>query len=349
MPPRNPEIVSPGESEDWDAEILEHPACSVFHSAAWSNLLAETYGYEPLYLVSRATQGITYCLPLMQVHSALTGVRGVSLPFSDVCRPMGTWPTQADAPTALDACLRIGRTRHWRYVEFRGCISPGNPPPASASYIEHVLELAAGEVKLFEAFRGSIRQAIRKGDKLGLKVTLNQDEKSLAEFRRLNCLTRREHGLPPQPGAFFHNLYKHVLSRGMGHVALAHYEGRPVAAAVFLHFGKTALFKYGASHKKYQHLRGNACVMWKAIRHYARAGFSILSMGRTHPSNAGLRRFKDGWGTTGKTVFYCRYDFRKSDFVTRHPNQTPAWTHLFRYLPLPISQAVGNLAYRHMA
>ena len=58
------------------------------------------------------------------------------------------------------------------------------------------------ENKIFSNFRDSTRRNIRKAINEGVEVTINNSWESIKEFYRLNCLTRREHGLPPQPYYF---------------------------------------------------------------------------------------------------------------------------------------------------
>ena len=74
---------------------------------------------------------------------------------------------------------------------------------------------------------------------------------------------------------------------------------RPIAASVYFHFGKAAIYKYGASDKRYQHLRPNNLVMWEAIRWCIQDGYTSLSLGRTDLDDEGLRQFKNGLGRDG--------------------------------------------------
>src|SRR4030095_10515440 len=83
---------------------------------------------------------------------------------------------------------------------------------------------------------------------------------------------------------------------------------RSIAAAIFFRFGTSALYKYGASDKKFQELRANNLVMWHGIRALAQAGAEKLSFGRTECENDGLRRFKLSWGTEEETINYFRVD-----------------------------------------
>src|SRR5205823_2726481 len=83
-------------------------------------------------------------------------------------------------------------------------------------------------------------------------------------------------------------IYEHIIRPGFGFTVLAHWGSRPIASAIFFRFGKNALYKFGASDKKFQQLRANNLVMWQAIQFLARTGAEKLHFGRTECENDGL-------------------------------------------------------------
>ena len=92
---------------------------------------------------------------------------------------------------------------------------------------------------------------------------------AINDFYQLHVQTRRRHGLPPQPASFFLNIYEHIIKPGLGFIVLAQRESRPIAAAIFFRFGRNALYKYGASDKRFQEFRANDLVMWHGIQFLA--------------------------------------------------------------------------------
>ena len=108
--------------------------------------------------------------------------------------------------------------------------------------------------------------------------------------------------------SFFLNIYEHIINRGLGFIVLAQHGPRPIAAAIFFRFGRNALYKYGASDKRFQALRANNLVMWEGIQFLARNGAEKLHFGRTEQENEGLRRFKLSWNTQEETIDYFRVD-----------------------------------------
>jgi lipid II:glycine glycyltransferase (peptidoglycan interpeptide bridge formation enzyme) len=122
-----------------------------------------------------------------------------------------------------------------------------------------------------------------------------------------------------------------------------------VASAIFLHFGRRVIYKFGASDSAHQVLRANNLLMWNAIRNYSKLGFESLSFGRTSMPQEGLRRFKKAFGSTEKVLSYARFSFANNLFVTAPDGVSGAHVIIFRNLPLSLSKLCGALLYRHIA
>jgi hypothetical protein len=184
--------------------------------------------------------------------------------------------------------------------------------------------------------------------------TVVRNRPAIGDFYRLHVQTRRHHGLPPQPASFFLNIYDHIIKPGFGFIVLARRGSRPIAAAIFFLFGKNALYKYGASDKKFQELRANNLAMWQGIQFLARNGAEKLHFGRTECENDGLRQFKLSWGTEEDTIDYFRVDpsGRKCLVLSRALEQTPYNSgfhkRIFGRLPLAINRLAGSMIYPHL-
>jgi lipid II:glycine glycyltransferase (peptidoglycan interpeptide bridge formation enzyme) len=166
-------------------------------------------------------------------------------------------------------------------------------------------------------------------------------------FYRLNCATRRHHGLPPQPHSFFEKIFDHVISRQKGFVALGTHAGRAVAGAVFFHFKGQCIYKYGASDIAARHLRPNNLVMWAAIKWACRSGMTDFHFGRTEPGNQGLLQFKRGWGASEEELSYYKYDLKKNRFLSNKSGPKSSYR-VFKMMPEPLLRLTGNLLYRHV-
>jgi hypothetical protein len=285
-------------------------------------------------------------LPMMEVSSFLTGKRGVSLPFTDYCQPLV--PHEQVFFALFDAAKQEARRRGWKYIDLRltnGILKKEIP---SLFFHGHVLDISIGQEQLFGQFSDTTRRNIRKAEKQGVEVGFENTLEALQDFYGMNCMTRQRHGLPPQPWHFFENVHREVIANGMGITALARHEGKPVSANVYFRCGDKALFKFGASDMRYQHLRAGNLVMWEAIKFYAGKGVKSLCFGRTEPENKGLRRFKEGWGTKETDITYYRFDLASAAFVTENDSVSRSRREMFSRLPLPALRMLGNLFYRHV-
>src|SRR5207302_7671352 len=97
------------------------------------------------------------------------------------------------------------------------------------------------------------------------------------------------------------------VGRGGGFVGVVETSaGEPVAAGLFLGRGRTLVYKYGASDASAWHLKPNHLLYWSAIEWAAERGFQVLDLGKTELANAGLRRFKAGWGAEELPLVHTR-------------------------------------------
>ena len=340
-------IINPIDYAGWDNLILSHADYSFFHSSHWAKVLYESYQYKPLYFSIMESGELLASVPVMEIKSPLTGRRGVSLPFSDYCDPIVS--DNAHFHLLFDYMTEYGKKAGWKYIEIRSLKNMSENIPSSSKYYGHTLGLSKDEDLIYSQCRSSTQRNIKKAEREGVRVAVFRTLESVREFYRLNCMTRKMHGLPPQPRHFFKKIYEHVISKHHGIIVLASYKGKTIAGAVYFHFGNKAIYKYGASNSSYQHLRANNLVMWEAINYYSKKGFTDLSFGRTDMDHEGLRRFKNGWGVKENIIKYHKYDCKKRDFIKGTANtNTPGFHNkVFRIMPNRISEIIGSLLYRH--
>jgi hypothetical protein len=341
------EVLDPTGVPGWDERLARHPEGTVFHTSAWARVLSDTYRYEPMYFTAVEDDRLVALLPFMEIRSWLTGTRAVSLPFTDECAPI--LPDGMPFDDAVPEVISRAGSRRWRTVELRGRCRGMGHLPASAEYVTHELDLTPGEDALFSGYRSNVQRNIRKAEKSGVSVVSDPTPGGVREFYRLNCLTRREHGLPPQPARFFENLRAHLLEKGFGTLLLARHDGHAIAGAVFLHFAGKAIYKYGASDRRCQELRPNNLVFREGIRDLCGKGVRSLSFGRTDLHHEGLRQFKLSWGAVEKTLQYVKYDVpSKSCLPSKKYRSTIPWESTMSKLPVPLLRLIGRVAYRHV-
>jgi len=341
-------LASPLADPGWDARVTAIGG-SFFHSRAWAQVLAGTYGHQPFYCVQQAGDTVVGVLPLMELNSPFLGRRGISLPFTDSCGALFQGPV-AGPEDLCNFARSQALERGWRYLEFRGPVHGWRNPVPSIQFLEHVLPLADGADRLMAGLNPAVRRAIRKSSRAGLTVSFGTSDQAMSDYYRLHALTRKRHGLPPQPERFFQNIARYVFAAGNGFVASAILGGRTVAAAVFFFFGTEAVYKFGASDLAFQSSRPNNLVMWEAIKWFASHGFERLHLGRTSMNNHGLAQFKRGFGAIEDRLNYFRYSLREEKWITSIDRAADSLANsVFRRLPLPVLRLAGRILYPHVS
>ncbi|NIP40180.1 MAG: GNAT family N-acetyltransferase [Candidatus Aenigmarchaeota archaeon] len=339
-------IVNPIEYPGWNELISVFPDATVFHTSNWAKVLAESYSYRPRYFCSFNGQELTGAIPVMEVNSFLTGKRGVSLPFSDFCEPLVS--EGVCYHELFEKAVEYGKSVGWKYLELRGGEKYRGTDEVFGDYATHSLELYRDNERQFQGFRNSTRRNVRKALKEGVKTEISSSQEAVKGFYRLNCMTRREHGLPPQPFSFFEKVYEHIISRGLGIILLAAIGSKTISGAVYFHFGNNVLYKYGASNRAYQHVRANNLVMGEAIRWYGKRGFNAFDFGRTDLWNEGLLQFKAGWGVAEGIQKYYRFDIKSESFVKGIQGKSHSFYGIFKKMPVPLLNLIGSVSYRHV-
>jgi len=331
--------IDPVKDPRWEEFVNRHPDSSIFHTPEWLSVLQQTYGYAPAAITtsppgSDLTNGIPFC----SVHSVFTGTRLVSLPFSDHCRPLAV----GDELSELIQAIRETSSRdRLKYIELRppeSSLLPGVFPALHS--IVHILDLSPSLNDIIRGFHSScVRRKIRRAEREGLTIDVGRSKALLDDFYNLQVVTRRRHGLPPQPQQWFRNLLATMGEKATIRVARLH--DRPIAAILILRHKQTAVYKYGCSLASENRRGGMQLLLCRAIEEAKAQGIREMDLGRCGIKDIGLAKFKERWGAERREMAYFRYPEQQ--------NQTSPRSDLFTRLPKPVLITIGRMLYRHLA
>jgi lipid II:glycine glycyltransferase (peptidoglycan interpeptide bridge formation enzyme) len=331
----------------WDSFIAQHPDATVFHTSAWLRVLYRTYGYEPIvFTTSRPGADLLNALVFCRVTSWLTGNRLVSLPFSDHCDPLVEDGRQLEELGHYLEGQR--RAKAWSYVEIRSRRTPpvGTQFATSQRFCLHLLDLRPGPEALFRNFhRDCTQRKIRRAAREALTYEEGRSDELLRAFHVLMVETRRRHGVPAPPLAWFRNLAE-CLGGAMT-VRLARYHGRPAAGLVTLRHRQTAVYKYGASKAVCHKAGGMHLLFWRTIQDSHAGGCLELDLGRSHVDSHGLLLFKDRWGAARSDLLYWRHpagratEWPVASWLSAHAMNALRWA------PRRVVAAAGDILYKH--
>jgi CelD/BcsL family acetyltransferase involved in cellulose biosynthesis len=327
----------------WGEFLGRAPGASIFHHPAWLGLLRRQYGYEFTAWCAIDGRGeIVAGLPVARVDSWLTGRRLVAVPFSDTCFPL-VEPPAADAAVVLARMIREGQEAAGVPLQVRGPVAALPEAFVAGQFLHHRLQLRDSADETLAAARPAIRRGVAKARREQVVIERATYTAALDAFYRLHLRTRRRQGIPTQPKRFIRSFVE-LFERDLGFVLLARHHGRVIAAAVFLSFNGTLVYKYGASDERGLAVRPNNLLFFEAIGWSVAHGVRELDFGRTDPGNAGLASFKRGWGCTEEALAYT--------YLGTEPpgagHRAERLLHLIiRRTPPTTGRLIGELLYRH--
>jgi CelD/BcsL family acetyltransferase involved in cellulose biosynthesis len=347
--------VDPVEDSRWDDFIMKHPESTIFHHAAWAQVLRDRYQRKPKYRVVENNCGeIVAAIPLFSIRSPLTGNRLVCLPGAEYCFPI------ADSGESLFLLMDALRTEvdngSDSFLEIRGW--GGLVVPAELGlvenpyYLRHVASLDGDPERLrARLFHESyhLRRNLRKAEKSGIVVREAESEDDLKKFHQLTEITRKRLCLLPWPYQFLQVIYRYVVKPGYGFLLLAELGDKTIAGSMYFCFGDTTTLKFNASDRNYAQYRGNYLVTWKAMEHACLEGYRQFDFGICNPENHGLARFKSYWGTEETVYPYYYYPARRGiGSVSQSNFLYQAYTAFNRITPKFALKLVSKALYRHL-
>lgn len=328
-------------------EFVNHDyQINIFHNTQWIELIAEFYGFKPFVIAICDRNGdIRAGIPVVDVNSFLTGRRWISLPFSDHCNPL--YKEESDLIQLSKELDLLSRKQKTIPIELRGKYSLNNSMITNSNHVLSILKLDPDPDKKYNQFHSMHKRNLKKAQKSGLRIEMSTSQEKMDRYYQLHLHNRKRQGIPVQPKKFFNQLRKKILEQGFGFILLAYLEDECIAANIFLHWGQTLTYKYGASNPERLDLRPNNLLMWEGIRWGCENGYRILDLGRTSISNVGLRNFKNKWGAKETPLPYAILPARSYSSPNKRIERV--MHSIIRNSPSWVCRVSGELFYKHFA
>jgi lipid II:glycine glycyltransferase (peptidoglycan interpeptide bridge formation enzyme) len=208
----------------------------------------------------------------------------------------------------------------------------------------HQLDLRPSLEQLFQSCHPSCTQRkIKRAAREGVTYGEGSSEALLRDFYRLLIITRRRHGVPPQPFRWFQNLATYL--NGSLKVRVAYKDGKAIASILTLRYKQTMTYKYGSSDDRFSALGGMQSLFWQAIQDAKAGGLLSLDLGRTDVANVGLLQFKDRWGAERSALRYFQYPAKAARGA--RAMQTNVVKAVCSHLPGGVLEVAGKVLYKY--
>jgi len=259
-----------------------------------------------------------------------------------------------EAQTSILRHLRTALDRDkLKYVEFRladaefagQAIQWGFEP--ARSYYLHRVDLRPALDDIFRSLdKDSVQRRIRRAEREELIEKCGRSDELLKGFYKLLVMTRKRHGVPPQPYSWFRNLLDCMGDWAEIRMVRAGKDA-PAAAILTLRFKSSVVYKYGGYDEKFKHLGVMPLLLWRAIENARAHGATEFDLGRSDENNAGLVAFKSKWAKDPSRLVYWRYPGLPVSSTTEDWKLKCAQL-VFARSPISVLTAAGGMLYRHI-
>lgn len=165
-----------------------------------------------------------------------------------------------------------------------------------------ILDIRKDEEALMKDMRKTTRYLIRKAEKEGVVVRGGDSDSELQAFLGVYRTTVDRQNFTPFKDDFFKNELEMFKKDNQIKIFLAEYQGRVIAAAMIVFYGRSAFYHHGASDQAYSQIPGSYLLQWRVIQEARARGCVLYNFwGIVRPEEkkhpwAGLSLFKTGFG-----------------------------------------------------
>ena len=289
--------ISPDEYKEWfEQHLTVLQGRSPFHQPAWLNAVAKGSRYEVVVIgifdgasLVAATPGFLirfgsirlFGSPLPGTMTPYLGPLGINLgDFNG-----GVYQLMMDCTSYARAHWRVSRTE----FTFR---EPSTPPSEDLGpswerrkTTHYSLDLTCGEKALWAKMQTRFRTSIRKCERLGMRIVPLDNTHSY--YQMLNETLARRATSSWHSESFFQRLLDNVPAEFLWAVGVE-YQGKMIAAGIFVHDACEVHYLSGASLSEYRSLPTSYLLHWHVVTSAVRAGLRIYDLGGRPNANIDL-------------------------------------------------------------
>jgi FemAB-related protein (PEP-CTERM system-associated) len=335
-------LLRPADHARWDAFVTRHAGGTVFHLAAWADVMTRAYGHQPHFVIATEGGEVAGVLPLVEIRSRLFGHALISNAF---CVAGG--PLAADEPTRialLKEAERIGRATGAAYVELRDTAGAEGWQAKDDLYAGFERETDADEAKNLLQIPRKQRAVVRKAIEGTFRVTADKD---IDTFFALFSRTVRDHGTPVFPKRFFQAVLEALPDNA--DILTIWKDDKPLSSVLSYYFRDRVYPYYTGSDLAAREHGTNDLMYWKLMRHAVARGCKVFDFGRSKVGT-GPYSFKKNWGFEPRPIAH-QYLLLKRDTLPNVNPTNPRYAQLieiWRRLPLPIANFISPFISRNL-
>ena len=319
----------------WDA--LAEASGRPYHDSRWARVLAQAYGFTPLYLYLELSGETVSLFPLFLVRGPFGGWQAVSIPHVEAAGVLHP----ESFPLYLDYLSRETRAGELSILQFGERLADLPARDNEVIFVKELPGVLEGIIPSLSS--ASARNSMRRALLAPLETVIDSGDGLLAAFYVLYLAKMREFGTPPHGLKFFR-----AIRDGFGAqcaiIALKDATGAYVAAALVIGSGGT-LFCLALLTEAAQ-LRQNTgyALSYQVMAYGVRGSFSSLILGRCE-KDSGNYAYKKSLGGIPVPLYRYRLSASPQGYRPRIPSTAKQkyrkLAQVWSRLPAPVTDHLG--------
>jgi FemAB-related protein (PEP-CTERM system-associated) len=312
----------------------DHPE----HDLRWLCVLSRAMRQEPILLEAFRGGRRVGQLPLALVTSWVFGRFLVSLPYLNSA---GVQAADQDvAGRLIDWAVEITDQRDCRFLELRHEEAICHPRLNSAmsSKVHMRLALPGSIETLWGGLSSKVRNQVRKGQKLGLRVRWGGED-VLGDFYRVFSRNMRDLGTP----VYGRGLFRLILQQfpREAELCVVSQGTTAVAGALLVHGRVVTEVPSASSLREYNSTNANMLMYWHLLERSVQRGQQVFDFGRS-TVDGNTYRFKKQWGAEPSPAIW-QYYLRKGDVDQLRPSNSrnQRLIAIWQRLPVTLTRLIG--------
>lgn len=185
--------------------------------------------------------------------------------------------------------------------------------PRDTNPREILMVSLSGDVTTWlDQMKPKTRYNVRLAEKHGVTVRFSRSKEDIERFIELIYATTNRKAIAPHPKDYYRNFFA-TFPDAMCTLALAEYDGAPIAAALLVFFGETAYYLHGGSADTKRELMAPFLLQFRSMEEAKRRGCMRYDFGGVRVSSKrgaddtdwdGITRFKQGFAPKQETLLF---------------------------------------------
>ncbi|MEX2123365.1 MAG: FemAB family XrtA/PEP-CTERM system-associated protein [Woeseia sp.] len=320
----------------WDGYVRGHATASVYHLAAWRELIESVFDRETHYLLAENSGQIRGVLPLVRLKSLLFGDFLVSMPYVSYGGVLAD-----DASTCarlIESATSLGRELDVAHVELRH-LADCTSLPKRLDKVSMRLRLSGDSDTLWNKLGSKVRAQVKRPQKEGAESEIGGEE-LVEDFYTVFSVKYRDLGVPVYPLTWFRAILQRFPE--LARVFVVRVAGHPVAASVVIGFNGKLEVPWASSLRSADRYGVNMYLYWSMLKYAEEQGYEIFDFGRS-TQGSGTFRFKKQWGAE-PVQLYWHYWLRDTQEIPQLNPANPkfqAAVAVWRKLPVWMANRIG--------